>query len=110
MPLFPLSIRCMFVFPLCLVLQRFVTKIRRKVTTQQAVLRKHVSKSLHMIELANSLRSNGSGVSEQPGDAVVEFESNNQPAGDEELTATTTQDDLNRAFLVVSEGPDPRLE
>ncbi|EYC32679.1 hypothetical protein Y032_0002g1040 [Ancylostoma ceylanicum] len=100
----------MFVFPLCLVLQRFVTKIRRKVTTQQAVLRKHVSKSLHMIELANSLRSNGSGVSEQPGDAVVEFESNNQPAGDEELTATTTQDDLNRAFLVVSEGPDPRLE
>ncbi|KAL6737731.1 hypothetical protein Aduo_011350 [Ancylostoma duodenale] len=100
----------MFIFPFCLVLQRLVTKIRRKVTTQQAALRKHVSKSLHVIEFANSLRSNGSGVSDQPSDAVVEFETNNQLAGEEELTATTTQDDLNRAFLVISEGPDPRME
>ncbi|KAK6752101.1 hypothetical protein RB195_003488 [Necator americanus] len=59
---------------------------------------------------SNSLLTNISNGSDQINDAVVEFESINQNADEEELIATTTQEDLNRAFIVMSEGPDIRNE
>ncbi|KAK6752100.1 hypothetical protein RB195_003488 [Necator americanus] len=89
---------------------RFVTKFRRKMSTQHAVLRKQVARSLHKFDIANSLLTNISNGSDQINDAVVEFESINQNADEEELIATTTQEDLNRAFIVMSEGPDIRNE